>query len=410
MGAISSRRQSYHSEAEKSTNIRDAHPKPTNSILRAFGIGDSTLTESVFHALRARHREQWRDYTRLLNAELLERAPGLYTRLAIEVLLGQSEVINPRVAAAMREWEKVRTAPPAPHAIAGRRHHGDAALPFLDPVPELHAVQSNSTDRFARNLLLWPRDLVELAGFGGEMDRAVQMPGWTNVWTTPIQNRIDMLSTGVNTTVGVRVLGRRSEDVARASEDIAALLKTLPGSADVIADPVRGKGYLEVVPDREKMARLGVDSAAVSDAVEMALGGRIATNTVEGRERYPVRVVYARTHREDEETIRQLPIPLRSASGVAHVPLYAVANVRVTEGPAAIKGENGELRNCVRLNVRGRDSGEFVDSARQAVAAGVHLPEGVHVEWTGQFEQEARASRTLTLAIPAVVALIFLIL
>ena len=384
-------------------------PKRTSSILRVFGIGDSTLTETVFSALRVRHREQWREHTRLLNAELLERAPGLYTRLAIEVLLGQSDVINPRVAAAMREWEKIRTAPPA-RQIAGRQHHSGAALPFLDPVPELHAVQSKSSESLARKLLLWPRDRLELAGFGGEMDRAVQMPGWTNVWTTPIQNRIDMLSTGVNTTVGVRVLGRRSEDVARASEDTAALLKTLPGAADVIADPVRGKGYLEIVPDRVKMARLGVDAAAVSDVIEFALGGRIATNTVEGRERYPVRVLYARTHREDEETIRQLPIPVRSGNGVAHVPLYAVADVRVTEGPAAIKGENGELRNYVRLNVRGRDSAEFVDSARQAVAAGVHLPGGVHIEWTGQFEQEARASRTLTLAIPAVVALIFLIL
>jgi Cu(I)/Ag(I) efflux system membrane protein CusA/SilA len=207
------------------------------------------------------------------------------------------------------------------------------------------------------------------------------------------------------------VLGRRAEDVARAAEEIAAVLKTLPGAADVIADPVRGKGYLEVTPDREKAARLGVDVGAVTDLVEVALGGRVATTTVEGRERYPVRVRYARAFREDEDAVRDLPVPARPAgAGPTHVPLSAVADVRVAEGPASIRGENGLLRNYVRLNVRGRDATEFVAAARQAVAAQVRLPEGVFVEWTGQFEHEARARRTLAVAVPAVVLLIFLIL
>src|SRR4029079_18221395 len=123
-------------------------------------------------------------------------------------------------------------------------------LPFLEPVPDLDAVQAEQTRRFARRLLLWPPDRVELAVLGGELDRSMQMPGWTNVWTMPIQNRVDMLATGVNTTVGIRVLGRRLDDVVDASEEIAAVLKTIPGAADVIADPIRGKGYLEVFPER----------------------------------------------------------------------------------------------------------------------------------------------------------------
>jgi Cu(I)/Ag(I) efflux system membrane protein CusA/SilA len=219
-----------------------------------------------------------------------------------------------------------------------------------------------------------------------------------------------MLATGVNTTVGVRVLGRRQRDVVVASEDIAAVLKGLPGAADVIADPVRGKGYLEVVPDRAAAARLGVDPGAVNDLVEIALGGRVATTTVEGRERHPVRVRFARAFREDEESVRGLPVLARTSTGVAHVPHAPVADVRVTEGPATIKGENGLARNYVRLNVRGRNAGEFVGEARQAVASKVRLPDGVFVEWTGQFEHEARARDTLAVAVPAVVAVIFLIL
>jgi Cu(I)/Ag(I) efflux system membrane protein CusA/SilA len=219
----------------------------------------------------------------------------------------------------------------------------------------------------------------------------------------PIQNRVDMLSTGVNTAVGVRVLGRKLEDVVRASEEIAAVLKRVPGAADVVADPVRGKGYVEVRPDRVKAARLGVSVGDINDLVETALGGKVATTTVEGRERHPVRVRYPRSWREDEETIRNLPLR-------EDLPLSEVADVRVVEGPATIKSDNGLLRNYVRLNVRGRSAADFVEEARGVVAAQVRLPDGVFVEWTGQFEHEVRAGNTLLLIVPLVLGLIFLIL
>jgi Cu(I)/Ag(I) efflux system membrane protein CusA/SilA len=153
-----------------------------------------------------------------------------------------------------------------------------------------------------------------------------------------------------------------------------------------------------------------VEPGAVNDLVEIALGGRVATTTVEGRERHPVRVRFARAFREDEESVRTLPVLARTKAGFTHIPLAAVADVRITEGPATIKGENGLARNYVRLNVRDRNAGEFVAEARQAVSARVHLPDGVFVEWTGQFEHEARARDTLLFAVPAVVLLIFLIL
>jgi len=385
----------------------------TRDAARVFLGGErETLTGRVFDAVKARHRELWREHTRRLNSELLDRAAGLYTRIVLESILQKTTITDPRVTAATHEWHRVRSAPPrAGHAAAGvDQHHGGGGLPFLEPVPELDGVQAELTRQFSRRLLLWPRDRVELAGFGGEMDRAVQMPGWTNVWTMPIQNRVDMLATGVNTTVGVRVLGRRQQDVVKASEDIAVVLKTLSGAADVIAESVRGKGYLEVVPDAGKCAGLGVEAGAVTDLFEIALGGRVATTTVEGSERHPVRVRFARDYRVDDESVCRLPVFARTKAGISHVPLSAVADVRVTEGPAAIKGENGLVRNYVRLNVRDRDAGEFVAEARQAVAARVRLPDGVFVEWTGQFEHEARARRTLLVAVPAVVLLIFLIL
>lgn len=381
-----------------------------NTLGVLLGGEEPTLIGTLYEAVREHHQAQWREHTARLNAELLDRGSRLYTRLVLEAMLGKAEVMEPGVRAAVQEWHRLRHAP-APKASGDHANHGGhAPLPFLEPVPALDSLQTELTQRFARRLLLWQRDRVELAGFGGELDRVMQMPGWTNVWTMPIQNRVDMLATGVNTAVGVRVLGRRLEDVVRASEEVAAALKSIPGAADVIADPVRGKGYLEVVPDWERAARLGAEAGAVTDLVEIAVGGRVATMTVEGRERHPIRVRYARAFREDDESVRDLPVMVRSKAGPAHVPLSAVADVRITEGPASIKGENGLLRNYVRLNVRGRDAHEFVADARQAVATRVRLPDGVFVEWTGQFEHQARAGRTLAVAVPVVVGLIFLIL
>ncbi len=284
-----------------------------------------TLTEMLTDAVRDRYRELWKAHTTRLNADLLDRAAVLYTRLVLEALLSTTTVTDPRVTNAMQDWYRMRHANPGSenhdHDPAAH-HHGDRApLPFLEPVPDLVAVQTELTKSFARRLLLWPRDRVELAGFGGELDRAMQMPGWTNVWTMPIQNRVDMLATGVNTTVGVRVLGRRLEDVVQASEEVAVVLKTLPGAADVIADPVRGKGHLEVFPDREKASHYGAEAGAITDLVEIAVGGRVVTTTVEGRERHPVRVRYARAYREDEEAVRDLPVLVRTRNGVSHVPL-----------------------------------------------------------------------------------------
>jgi copper/silver efflux system protein len=376
-----------------------------------------TFFTRLHEAVAARHLALWRQHVQKLNGELLERAPPVYTRLVLEELLQRTTVLDAGVRDRLREWQRIRAEPPARSMrMAGRPHHhdsGEAAQPLLDPLPVLDNMEADLAKQFRGWLMLWPKERSELAGFGGELDRVMQMPGWTNVWTMPIQNRVDMLATGVNTTVGIRVLGRRLEDVVRASEEVAVVVRRVPGAADVVADPVRGKGYLEITVDRDRALRQGVSVADVNELAETALGGKVVTTVVACRERYPVCVRLPRYWREDEDTIGSLPVPasLHAEPGAAvrHVPLAEVANVRITEGPASIKSENGLLRNYVRLNVRGRGAVEFVEEARRTVASQVDLPEGVYLEWTGQFQHEMRARSTLWMVVPLVLALIFFI-
>jgi Cu(I)/Ag(I) efflux system membrane protein CusA/SilA len=363
----------------------------------------------------AAQQERRRKLVAELNAELVPRGAETFTRIVLEELVSRGDVLDPEYADAMREVQRLRTKPPITATRPGAHHHTQATpvLESLHPMPILYEIQRDLSGPFARRLILWRKERAELVGFGGELDRAVQMPGWTNVWTMPIQNRVDMLATGVNTAVGVRVLGPRLDEVVRTSEEIAAVLKRVPGAADVVADPIRGKGYLEIRIDREKAAGEGVSVGAINDAIETALAGKVAGTTVEGRERHPIRVRYGRAWREDEDAVRHVRVPafLKRPGGKPRlVALGQVADVRIVEGPATIKSENGQLRNYVRLNVRGTGSSDFVALARTVVNREVKLPPNVHVEWTGQFEHEHRARNTLVVIVPVVIALIFGIL
>ncbi|HZW32918.1 MAG TPA: efflux RND transporter permease subunit [Isosphaeraceae bacterium] len=388
------------------------------------GVSPSALEPS--DPAEARLVPLWRRHVDQLDNELLARAAPLFTRLALEELLERARILDPAVAAHRAAAARLRAAAvdaathPRVSPSPGHHHHAarSASTPLLEPQPALEAIQDELARRFGRWLLLWQAGRDELTRFGGEMDAAVSMPGWTNVWTMPIQNRVDMLATGVNTPIGIRVLGRSLEDVVRGSEEVARVVKGLPGAVDVVADPIRGKPYIEVRLDRERAARLGVGAGEVNEVIETAMGGKVVTTTVEGRERHPVVVRYGRSRRQDEDSVRNL---LVMAHGTGHgaglpgggphpVPLAEVAEIRVVEGPATIKSENGLLRNYVRLSARGRDAAELVEEAKTAVARDAKLPSGVFLEWTGQFEHAIRARRTLTLVVPIVVVLIFLIL
>jgi Cu(I)/Ag(I) efflux system membrane protein CusA/SilA len=279
-----------------------------------------------------------------------------------------------------------------------------------------------------RGLFLWRKtkdDLVQ------EMDTALQMPGWGNIWTQPIVNRIDMLATGVRTMVGVKVFGDDLYKIQEVSEEIARELRGIPGAVDVFPDQIVGENYLEIDIDRERAARYGINVGDVQDVIEVALGGMTITNTVEGRRRFPVRIRYARDFRLDEESIGQILVdaagggtgpmlagmsagPASGAPlagwGPVQIPLSEVATIRVVEGPSMIKSENGLLRAYVQLNVRGRDVVGFVEDARRIIEERVALPAGFYVEWSGQFEHQVRAKKTLQIVFPAVIVLIFVIL
>jgi Cu(I)/Ag(I) efflux system membrane protein CusA/SilA len=237
-----------------------------------------------------------------------------------------------------------------------------------------------------------------------ELDDLLQQPGWTNVWTQPIINRVEMLSTGIRTQVGVKVLGEDLEVLQAVASQVAQVLRAVPGAVDVFADQALGQPTVEVELDRKRAALAGVDPEAVDTAVDTALGGRVVGAAVEGRRRLPVRVRYAPDFRADLERVGAVLV------GQPPVPLSRVATVRVVEGPGMIRGEHGLLAATVQLNVRGRDLGGFVEDAVRAVAAGVRLPEKVSLEWGGQYQHQLSARRTLQVVLPLVVALILLML
>lgn len=371
------------------------------------------------------------DFMRRLDDELFDRGAEAWGRLAVE---------------AVRAAADARGLPIRPLDAAGGE-----------------AVAASLAGRFRTGVFLWRKEKADLIR---EMDGALQMPGWGNIWTQPIINRVDMLATGVRTMIGVKVFGEDLAKIQTVADEVARILRGVPGAVDVFPDQNVGKGYLEVIPDRVKAARYGLSVADIQDAVETALGGRVATTTIEGRRRYPVRVRLARDFREDEAAVANLPLavpggmaagggaatgtgggmggdagaaaamgagmggirgrrPARAPAGEAgedapaggfakgaplQVPLSAVADIRVVEGPAMIKSENGMLRSYVQLNVRDRDLMGFVAEARERVERGVKLPPGMFIEWGGQFEHQVRARNTLRIILPIVLLLIFAIL
>lgn len=240
-----------------------------------------------------------------------------------------------------------------------------------------------------------------------EMDAALQMPGVTNIWTQPIINRIDMLSTGIRTEVGIKVFGSDLETLEQKSKEIAAVVQGIHGAADVYPEQISGVPYLEITPRQQDIARYGINVMDLNGVIETALGGNNVTTTIEGRQRFPVRVRYMREMRDTPEAIRNV---LVSGMNGTQVPLGQIADIKIVDGPAMISSENGLLRGLVLLNVRGRDVGSFIDEARQTVARSVALPSGYFVEWSGQYENQIRARQRLQVVIPIALAIIFLLL
>ena len=240
-----------------------------------------------------------------------------------------------------------------------------------------------------------------------ELDRAVDLPGVSNVWVEPIKTRIDMLSTGIRSPVGVKIAGEDLQEIERIGQDVEEVLETVPGASSVSADRTATGRYLEIDIDRRKAARHDVRVADLQDTVRMAIGGVSIGETVEGLERYPISVRFPEDWRNSLEAIERLPIVTPSGD---EAPIGALAEVRIEEGPAIIRSENARLNGWVTVDVRDRDLGGFVADAQQVVREHVDLPEGYSIAWSGQYEHMERAQERLSYMVPFTLVIIFLLL
>jgi Cu(I)/Ag(I) efflux system membrane protein CusA/SilA len=299
----------------------------------------------------------------------------------------------------LRQQDQIISADPAVAMVVGKVGRAETST---DPAP----VNMSETTITFKPKDQWPKGLTKDAILA-RLDEKLQIPGVTNIWTQPIRNRIDMLSTGIRTQVGIKVFGPDLGVIEAKSEEIKEVAAQVPGAVDLYAERTTGSPYLEMTVDRAAADRYGLNVADVEDAIETAIGGKNLTTTIEGRQRFPVRVRYARDFRENPQ---QLDEVLVTGSAGAQVPLSKVIKMKTTVGPSMISSENGLLRGSVLLNVRGRDVGSFVDQAQREVAARVKMPPGYYIEWSGQYENQISARKRLELVIPIVLLVIFVLL
>jgi Cu(I)/Ag(I) efflux system membrane protein CusA/SilA len=240
-----------------------------------------------------------------------------------------------------------------------------------------------------------------------EMDEALQFAGLPNTWTQPIRNRLDMLTTGIKTPVGIKIFGADLNEIQRVGRDIEQALQGLKGTRSVYAERVAQGYFADIRIDRQAIARHGLTIEDVQDVIQSAIGGRNVTRTIEGRERYPVNVRYSRDFREDVSGLERVLV--RTPMG-SHVPLGQLADIALTPGPAMIRDEDGQLAGYVYVDTVSRDVGGYVERAKQAIADAVALPPGYTLLWTGQYEFQVRARERLQMLVPIVFAVIFVLL
>jgi Cu(I)/Ag(I) efflux system membrane protein CusA/SilA len=241
-----------------------------------------------------------------------------------------------------------------------------------------------------------------------EMNKALQFPGVSNAWTMPIKARIDMLSTGIRTPVGVKVYGADLAEIDRLAKEIEAVVRTVPGTTSAFAERVLGGYYVDIQPDRAALDRYGLTINDVQQVVQTALGGEMVTSTVEGRERFSVNVRYPRGLRDDPQAIAS-QVLVNTSDGMA-IPLGQVASIRITQGAPSIRTENAQLVDYIYVDLQGRDLGGYVADAQRAVRQQVKFSPGYHIEWSGQFEYLERAKARLQTVVPLTLFIIFLLL
>ncbi|MDP2882069.1 MAG: efflux RND transporter permease subunit [Azonexus sp.] len=316
--------------------------------------------------------------------------PGLSVTKAAELLQTQNKIIKsfPEVASVFGKAGRAQTATdPAPMEMFET---------VINLKPESEWRPGLTTDKLI-----------------AELDKALQFPGVANSWTMPIKARIDMLSTGIRTPIGIKVFGTDLVEMERLAKEIESVVKTVPGTSSAFAERITGGFYLDIVPNRIALARYGLSVGEVMDVVAAALGGEMVTTTVEGRERFGVTVRYPRDLRSDPQAIARevlVPVPAEMGAPATMIPLGQVAEVKISTGAPAIRTENALLSAYIYVDIRDRDIGSYVADARKAVNDQVKFTPGTYVTWSGQFEYMERAIAKLKVVVPVTLLIIFLLL
>lgn len=240
-----------------------------------------------------------------------------------------------------------------------------------------------------------------------ELNNAIQFPGLTNAWTMPIKTRIDMLSTGIKTPVGIKIMGDDLQTLSEIGEEVEALVSTLPGTLSAFSERVTGGNFLDFEINRTEAARYGLTVGAVQDIIQSAIGGMNITQTVEGLERYPVNIRYMRDYRNDLPALKRVLVPLKDGS---HIPISQVADIKISKGAPVIKTENSRKTAWIYIDLKGIDVGTYVENARAAIAAQIELPPGYNIIWSGQYEYIESTRARLMVIIPLTVLIIFVLL
>lgn len=336
--------------------------------------------------------------------------PGMSVTEASRILQVQDKIIKtfPEVQSVFGKAGRAESATdPAPYAM----FETVIVLKPQSEWPKVPRWYSKWAPNWVQGTLrrFWPDHLStqQLVYGAGGLNEALQLPGISNAWTMPIKARIDMLTTGVRTPLGIKVLGSDLGEIQQIGEEIEMALKNVPGTTSVFAERTTGGYFVDFDLKRDEIARYGLSVGAVQDVLMSAIGGENVTTTVEGRERYPVNVRYLRDYRSDIGALKRVLVGTPSGQ---QIPLAQLADIRLTTGPGMIRDENGRLSGYVYVDVSGRDIGSYVNDAKKVVAEKVSVPAGYQLVWSGQYESMQRVKERLKIVLPITLFIVFLLL
>ncbi len=355
---------------------------------------------------------RWRGVTLVVAVSLLGIAYYPYSKLGSEFMppLDEGDILYmpttfpgisiTKAKELLQQTDKILATFPEVHHVFGKIGRAETAT---DSAP-LSMIETTVRLKPKEQ---WPDPDKTTRELMREMDQAIQFPGLANAWTMPIKTRIDMLSTGIKTPVGIKVSGPDLNVLQSISQDIEQAMKTLPETTSAFGDRAVGGYYLDFDIDRDRAARYGLTVGAVQDVIQVAIGGMKVTETVEGLERYPVNVRYPRELRDDLESLKRVLIPTPTG---AQIPLTMVADINFERGPPVIKTENARPNAWIYVDLATSDIGGFVAKAKRTLAEQVVIPAGYTITWSGQFEYMERAAARLRIVAPATLLIIFLLL